>query len=88
MLLRSSGLYCCPPLLPLPTVPLRRSPSTPTERRNPPKSLAEEAQLNLVKRWAEPEEMAEWIAFTVGPKGSYMTGQLLCPNGGDPIVGI
>lgn len=51
-------------------------------------SIAEEAQLNLVKRWAEPEEMAEWIAFLVGPKGSYMTGQLLCPNGGDPIVGI
>jgi NAD(P)-dependent dehydrogenase (short-subunit alcohol dehydrogenase family) len=51
-------------------------------------SVAAEAELNLVKRWAEPEEMAEWIAFLVGPKGSFMTGQLLCPNGGDPIVGI
>ncbi|MCC5973202.1 MAG: SDR family oxidoreductase [Rubellimicrobium sp.] len=51
-------------------------------------ALAEEAQQNLVKRWAEPEEMAEWIAFLVGPRGSYMTGQVLCPNGGDPIVGI
>lgn len=51
-------------------------------------ALDEEAALNLVKRWAEPEEIAEWIAFTVGPKGGYMTGQLLCPNGGDPIVGI
>jgi 3-oxoacyl-[acyl-carrier protein] reductase len=51
-------------------------------------SVAAEAALNLVKRWAEPEEMAEWIAVLVGPKGSFMTGQLLCPNGGDPIVGI
>lgn len=51
-------------------------------------ALDEEAGLNLVKRWAEPEEIAEWIAFLVGPKGGYMTGQLLCPNGGDPIVGI
>lgn len=51
-------------------------------------SVAAEAALNLVKRWAEPEEIAEWIAFVVGPKGSFMTGQLLCPNGGDPIVGI
>lgn len=51
-------------------------------------ALMEEAQLNLVKRWAEPEEIAAWILFVTGPKGSYMTGQLLCPNGGDPIVGI
>lgn len=51
-------------------------------------SLTAEADLNLVKRWAEPEEIAEWIAFLVGPKGGFMTGQLLCPNGGDPIVGI
>lgn len=51
-------------------------------------ALDEEAALNLVKRWAEPEEIADWIAFIVGPKGGYMTGQLICPNGGDPIVGI
>jgi 3-oxoacyl-[acyl-carrier protein] reductase len=51
-------------------------------------AVAAEAALNLVKRWAEPEEIAEWIAFVVGPKGGFMTGQLLCPNGGDPIVGI
>lgn len=51
-------------------------------------ALDEEAALNLVKRWAEPQEIADWIAFVVGPKGGYMTGQLLCPNGGDPIVGI
>lgn len=51
-------------------------------------ALVDEAQLNLVKRWAEPEEIADWILFVTGPKGSFMTGQLLCPNGGDPIVGI
>ncbi len=51
-------------------------------------ALDEEAALNLVKRWAEPQEIADWIAFVVGPKGGFMTGQLLCPNGGDPIVGI
>jgi NAD(P)-dependent dehydrogenase (short-subunit alcohol dehydrogenase family) len=51
-------------------------------------ALDDEAATNLVKRWAEPEEIADWIAFVVGPKGGFMTGQLLCPNGGDPIVGI
>lgn len=51
-------------------------------------ALADEAALNLVKRWAEPEEIAGWILFVAGPKGSYMTGQVVCPNGGDPIVGI
>lgn len=51
-------------------------------------ALHEEAMQNLVQRWAEPEEIGEWIAFLVGPRGSFMTGQLLCPNGGDPIVGI
>jgi 3-oxoacyl-[acyl-carrier protein] reductase len=51
-------------------------------------ALHEEALQNLVKRWAEPEEIGEWVRFLVGPRGDFMTGQLLCPNGGDPIVGI
>lgn len=51
-------------------------------------ALHEEAMQNLVRRWAEPEEIGEWIAFVVGPRGGFMTGQLICPNGGDPIVGI
>jgi NAD(P)-dependent dehydrogenase (short-subunit alcohol dehydrogenase family) len=51
-------------------------------------ALDEEAQLNLVKRWAEPDEIAGWILFVTGPRGGFMTGQLVCPNGGDPIVGI
>lgn len=51
-------------------------------------ALYQEAQVNLVKRWAEPEEIAAWLLFVTGPQGGYMTGQVLCPNGGDPIVGI
>jgi len=51
-------------------------------------AVEEEAQLNLLKRAARPEEMAAWILVLVGPSGDYMTGQLICPNGGDPIVGI
>lgn len=51
-------------------------------------AVREEADLNLLKRWAEPDEIAATVAFLVGPEGDFFTGQLLCPNGGDPIVGI
>ncbi|WP_176526813.1 SDR family NAD(P)-dependent oxidoreductase [Rhizobium subbaraonis] len=51
-------------------------------------ALHDEAQTNLVKRWAEPEEIAAWLVFVTGPDGGFMTGQVLTPNGGDPIVGI
>jgi 3-oxoacyl-[acyl-carrier protein] reductase len=50
--------------------------------------LREEADLNLLKRWAEPREIAYSVAFLASAEASYMTGQVLCPNGGDPIVGI
>ncbi len=51
-------------------------------------AVAEEAALNLLKRPAAPEEMAAWVVLLCEPTGDFMTGQLLCPNGGDPIVGI
>lgn len=51
-------------------------------------AVSDEAALNLLNRAAEPEEMAAWIVILCGPVGDFMTGQLLCPNGGDPIVGI
>jgi 3-oxoacyl-[acyl-carrier protein] reductase len=51
-------------------------------------ALRQEAERNLLKRWADPEEIAATVAFLVGPEGDFYTGQLLCPNGGDPIVGI
>ena len=51
-------------------------------------AIVEEAGWNLMNRWAEPEEIAASVAFLVSGAGSYYTGQVLCPNGGDPIVGI
>ena len=51
-------------------------------------AVREEADLNLMKRWAEPAEIAATIAFLLGPEGGFYTGQVLSPNGGDPIVGI
>jgi len=51
-------------------------------------AIIEEASWNLMNRWAEPEEIAATVAFLVSGAGAYYTGQVLCPNGGDPIVGI
>lgn len=51
-------------------------------------AIREEADDNLLKRWAEPEEIAATAAFLVSGSGAYYTGQVLCPNGGDPVVGI
>ncbi len=50
--------------------------------------LREEADLNLLKRWAEPIEIAYCVAFLASAEAGYLTGQVLSPNGGDPIVGI
>jgi len=61
---------------------------TPMTEAHGLEAIREEASWNLMKRWAEPEEIAATIAFLVTPPGAYYTGQLLCPNGGDPIVGI
>jgi len=51
-------------------------------------AINEEASWNLQKRGAEPEEIASTIAFLASPEADYFTGQVLSPNGGDPIVGI
>ena len=51
-------------------------------------AVHEEAQDNLVKRWATPDEIAATAVFLMAPGGAYYTGQVLCPNGGDPVVGI
>jgi 3-oxoacyl-[acyl-carrier protein] reductase len=51
-------------------------------------AIQAEADLNLLKRWGEPEEIAATAMFLFGDGGRYYTGQVLCPNGGDPIVGI
>lgn len=51
-------------------------------------AVHEEAQDNLIKRWADPNEIAATAVFLMSPDGAYYTGQVLCPNGGDPVVGI
>ncbi len=51
-------------------------------------AIAEEADLTLLKRAAEPHEIAQWVATLCTPTGDYMTAQVLCPNGGLAIVGI
>lgn len=50
--------------------------------------LEEEASWNLLKRWAEPEEIAYTVAFLASPEADFITGQVISPNGGDPIVGL
>jgi 3-oxoacyl-[acyl-carrier protein] reductase len=50
--------------------------------------LEEEASWNLLKRWAEPDEIAFAVAFLASAEGGFITGQVISPNGGDPIVGI
>jgi NAD(P)-dependent dehydrogenase (short-subunit alcohol dehydrogenase family) len=50
--------------------------------------LHEEANLNLLKRWADPIEIAYAVAYLASDEAAFMTGQVISPNGGDPIVGI
>jgi 3-oxoacyl-[acyl-carrier protein] reductase len=50
--------------------------------------LEEEASWNLLKRWAEPGEIAFAVAFLASAEAGFITGQVISPNGGDPIVGI
>lgn len=50
--------------------------------------LEEEASWNLLKRWAEPDEIAYTIAFLASEEAAFITGQVISPNGGDPIIGI
>ena len=50
--------------------------------------LEEEASWNLLKRWAEPDEIAYMVAFLASAEAAFTTGQVISPNGGDPIVGI
>ena len=46
------------------------------------------AKLIPLGRWAEPREMCEAVLFLASPRASFITGQVISPNGGDTIVGI
>ena len=39
-------------------------------------------------RWSQPEEQAETVFFLVSDRSSFITGQVISPNGGSTIVGI
>jgi 3-oxoacyl-[acyl-carrier protein] reductase len=39
-------------------------------------------------RWAQPEEIAETVAFLASGEAAFITGQAISPNGGETIVGI
>lgn len=39
-------------------------------------------------RWAQPEEIAETVAFLASGEAAFITGQAISPNGGETIVGF
>ena len=41
-----------------------------------------------LKRYAEPEEISHLVAFLASDEAAFITGQVVCPNGGQEIVGI
>jgi 3-oxoacyl-[acyl-carrier protein] reductase len=50
--------------------------------------IQEEADGNLLKRWAEPIEIAFAVSYLASQESDFVTGQVLSPNGGYPIIGI
>lgn len=53
-----------------------------TRRNNGPAELAAIAQQIPMGRLAQPDEIAEVVAFLASPKNSYMTGQTILVDGG------
>ena len=41
-----------------------------------------------LKRYADPEEVSHLVAFLASDEAAFITGQVVCPNGGQEIVGI
>ncbi|HEY6431594.1 MAG TPA: SDR family NAD(P)-dependent oxidoreductase [Acetobacteraceae bacterium] len=50
--------------------------------------VREEASQVPLQRWAQPEELAETVAFLVSDEASFITGQVIAPNGGKTVVGF
>ena len=47
-----------------------------------------ERRIPLGRRTAKPEEISFAVAWLASPETDFMTGQVVAPNGGMPIVGI
>jgi 3-oxoacyl-[acyl-carrier protein] reductase len=56
-----------------------------TRQNNTPARIAELAAMTAVGRLAQPEEMAEVVAFLVSEKNTYLTGQSIVVDGGFSI---
>jgi NAD(P)-dependent dehydrogenase (short-subunit alcohol dehydrogenase family) len=50
------------------------------------KGAAEAGKLNLVGRIGEPEEIAAPVCFLLSDEASFITGQLIVPDGGETII--
>jgi NAD(P)-dependent dehydrogenase (short-subunit alcohol dehydrogenase family) len=50
--------------------------------------LAKLGEITLLKRAGQPSEVAPCYVFLASADGSYMTGQVLRPNGGEPFRGL
>ncbi|MGY3146518.1 3-oxoacyl-[acyl-carrier protein] reductase [Bradyrhizobium sp. USDA 3397] len=57
-----------------------------TVRNDAPESRAAKAKTIPLGRYAQPREMGEAIAFLAGDEASFITGQVLSPNGGYVIT--
>jgi len=50
--------------------------------------IAAEEKLVPVGRWCEPSEIANTVAFLASDGASFITGQVISPNGGKTVVGF
>nr|WP_245317340.1 SDR family oxidoreductase [Bradyrhizobium manausense] len=57
-----------------------------TARNVPPELRAAKAKAIPLGRYAQPREMSEAIAFLASDEASFITGQILSPNGGFVIT--
>lgn len=53
----------------------------------PPDRVAEHGRSTPMKRPGQPNEVASCYVFLASKDASYMTGQILHPNGGTPVSG-